>query len=148
MLDDFKLTPHFRLREFIASDVARERGIDNRASPEIVERLRYLASHLEDVRAVLGVPLQISSGYRCPALNRAVGGSVRSDHMQGLAADFVAPAFGDCRAVCKAIAASAIPYKQLIYEYRWVHISFPRPGEPAKRELLTLLKGGGYRVGV
>lgn len=119
-----KLTEHFTLEELTTSDYAVRHGIANVPSEQIVTSLRVLASGLEQVRALLGHPMVVSSGYRCPMLNRAVGGSTTSDHMIGLAADFVCPGFGTPLEIARAIEASDIAFGQLIQEGTWVHISF------------------------
>jgi len=134
------LSPHFHLDEFITSPTAERRGIDNTPSPAILERLKLTAEHLEKVRAVLKKPILISSGYRSPALNAAVGGSRTSDHMDGYAADFICPGFGPPLAVCKAIVAAGIKFDQLIEENgRWVHIGF----SPRMRQSVLTWNGPG-----
>ncbi len=126
---------------------AAARGtIDNTPSAAIVENLRILAAGLETVRSLLAAPLIISSGYRCPALNALIGGAKKSQHMEGLAADFISPAAGTPAQVCQRIASSSLAFDQLIYEYTWCHISF---GSPPRRSILTFNKTtGGYRNGV
>jgi hypothetical protein len=80
-------------------------------------------------------------------LNKAIGGAKASAHMEGLAADFTAPAFGTVLQVAKKIAAAGIDFDQLIYEYgTWVHIGL-RTGTP-RRELLSIFKGTGYLKGI
>ena len=71
---------------------------------------------MERVRALLGHPVTVNSGYRFPAVNKRVGGAATSDHVKGYAVDFVCPAFGDCYAVATAIARSNIAFDQLIFE--------------------------------
>jgi len=137
-----KLTDHFTLEELTFSSTAMRRGIDNTPSPEIVDNLRTLASGLEAIRAqCLGSrPMHIDSGYRCPALNTAIGGATKSAHMSGFAADFTCAAFGDPLAICRAIEQSGIQFDQVIQEGNWVHVSFA----PAKRgEVLTAHFSGG-----
>ena len=140
-----KLSPNFHLDEFVTSQTAARRGIDNRPTPEVIKRLRNTAKGLEKVRAVLGKPILISSGYRSPALNKAVGGSATSDHMTGDAADFISPGFGSPIAVCRAIVAAGIKFDQLIEENgRWVHISF---GPRMRGQILTM-RNGKYMAGL
>lgn len=116
------ITPHFSLEELTAT---QHRGIDNTAPPEVVERLKQTALLLEQVRIRLGVPIIVSSGYRCPALNAAVGGVPNSQHLTGQAADFIAPGFGSPSTVMSALVDSGIEYDQIIVEFgRWVHISW------------------------
>lgn len=78
------LSPNFDLVEFIHSNTARRLRIDNTPTPEVLVRLRHTAKMMEVVRSILGDnAILISSGYRSPALNKAVGGSRTSDHQTG-----------------------------------------------------------------
>ena len=142
-----QLSPNFSLSELVYSETAEERGIDNTPPPEVVENLKRLAAGLEAVRALLGAPLEISSGYRCPALNEAVGGSSTSQHMQGLAVDFECPTFGTPLEVADAIRRSELEFDQCILEYgRWVHLSF---SDAPRRRMLTIYDDDkGYVAGL
>jgi zinc D-Ala-D-Ala carboxypeptidase len=120
-----RLTPNFSLEQLIQSDTAERERIDNTPAPEILDNLRRLAQGLEQVRALTGFPLEISSGYRCPELNLRVGGARTSQHTRGQAADFTCDEFGPPLEIIKAIRDSDIEFDQCILEYaRWVHISF------------------------
>ena len=119
-----KLTPNFYLEEFTNSNYAARHGIKNIPSPQIQQNLQVLANALEQVRALLGTPVKISSGYRNMELNRAIGGSSNSAHMLGYAADFDSNSYGTPKQIVKAIKDSGIEYDQLICEGGWVHISF------------------------
>ena len=90
MQNNIELTPHFKLREFTESATAEKHGIDNTPPPEVKENLRRLCVHtLEPLREAMGLPVIITSGYRCKALNeRITHHSIRSQHMEGCAADF------------------------------------------------------------
>ncbi len=141
------LTANFSLAHFTASETAERAGIVNAPPPEIVANLQRLAAGLEEIRLLLGWPLDISSGYRCPELNRAVGGSATSQHVLGMAADFTCPQFGTPIAIAATIQASDIRFDQCILEFnRWVHISFsPAP----RRRILSIYDGGdGYLDGL
>lgn len=119
------LSPHFSLEEMMASQVAARCGIDNTPTPDIVTALTETARLLEEVRQLLGsMPLLVSSGYRCPALNEKAGGAVHSAHMRGEAADFICPSYGSPFEVCQAIADTDIEFDQLILEFgQWTHIA-------------------------
>ena len=83
-----KLTKHFSLEEFSHSSTAKARGIDNTVPEKLIPALRNLCERvLEPLREQVREPVIISSGYRCPALNKAVGGSDTSQHMKGEACD-------------------------------------------------------------
>lgn len=149
-MNEVFLTPHFLLSEFTTSQTAARKGIDNEPGIEEKLHLRELAKVLEVVRKVLGNrAITITSGYRSPELNAAVGGAKDSDHMLGLAADFICPAYGSPREIAIALAHSTLPFRQVILEYdRWVHLSIPRPGEEPKHEVLTIRSGTGYMKGI
>jgi zinc D-Ala-D-Ala carboxypeptidase len=144
-----QLSEHFSLAEFIESATARARGITNHPSPEMLARLKQTAAQMEKVRTILGgKPILVTSGYRGPELNAAVGGVSNSHHAQAQAVDFHCPAFGTPYDVCKALEAKQkeLKYDQLIHEQRsWVHISFaPNP----RGQNLTLTAAGEYVAGI
>ncbi|MFN3522239.1 MAG: D-Ala-D-Ala carboxypeptidase family metallohydrolase [Phenylobacterium sp.] len=141
-----RLSPHFSLEELTASQTAARKGIDNTPPPAVIEALRKTAAQLEAVRELLGGRvITVSSGYRSPRLNRAVGGTRASAHLKGRAVDFNCYGFGSPLAVCRAIASSEIPFDQLIEEGTWVHLSFD---ERLRRQVRTKAPGGGYRPGL
>jgi hypothetical protein len=136
-----QLSKNFKLNEFTTSQTATRQGIDNTPAAPIIERLRMLANTLEQVRTLLGDnSIRISSGYRCLALNRAIGSGDSSAHVQGYAVDFTCPNFGTPKEVANKIAQSDIKYDQIIYEGTWIHLSVdPRN----RRDVLTAnFKGG------
>lgn len=146
-----RLSPHFDLSELTVSQAADRHGLDNDPSQDIIDNLYWLAQQLEIVRADLGNhPIVILSGYRSAEVNRAVGGSVTSAHMRGLAVDFVCPGFGPPLEICQRIGfAGQIHYDQLIHEYSWVHLGYADPGMAGRRQVMTKRKGlGGFLGGL
>lgn len=137
-----QLTPHFTLSEFTDSQTAARMGIDNTPTPEIRANLLRLAQVMEIAREKLGKPILISSGYRSPALNAAVGGSANSAHMQGLACDFTCPGFGTPHEIATKLHGEPdLPYDQIIYEFAsWVHLGLST-SEP-RRMALTIDNAG------
>lgn len=128
------LSAHFSLAEFTTSQEAARRGIDNTPPAEVMPALIRTAQGLEAVRVRLGgAPITISSGYRCEALNKAIGGAPGSQHIKGQAADIICPRFGAPGDVAAALRDAGIEYDQLILEFgRWVHVSFaPQPRHQA-----------------
>lgn len=127
---NLELSQHFTLREMLKSASAARKGIANIPGDKELDALYTTAAGLERVRSVLGgVRMYISSGYRSPKLNTAVGGAHvgrLSQHCKGEAADFEAPDFGSPLDICLEIMANAdfIGFDQLIWEGDWVHISF------------------------
>lgn len=145
-----QLSPNFALEQFTRSETAQKRGIDNQPEAAHLPALRRLAAVLEQVQALLGAPLTITSGYRSPALNSAVGGVAHSRHALGLAADFVCPAYGSPLRVAQAVAASGIVFDQMIHEYgRWVHFGLAPEGEVPRKQVLTICSSKeGYLDGL
>ena len=130
------LSDHFSLAELTHSQTAaRTPGLDNTPPPAIIAALTRTAEGLEHLRNMLRAPILISSGYRSPALNRAVGGSATSQHMRGEAADITAPAYGKPADLMSRIVHSSLDFDQCILEYgAWVHISFS--DKPRKQSLV------------
>lgn len=120
------LTPHFTLEEMTFSQTAARIGIDNTPPADVVENLKRTAAGLENVRIVLNAnAIKVSSGYRCLALNAAVGSKPTSQHVTGQAADFTCAAFGSPEQIIRTILASGLSFDQIIHEFEsWVHISF------------------------
>lgn len=137
-----RISPHFTLEEMTLSQTASRLGLDNTPPPEVVDHLVYVAAKMESVRTLLGSKvIVVSSGYRSPEVNKAVGGAADSAHMSGYAVDFICPEFGMPIAVCQEIAESALQFDQLIMELgRWVHISFA----PTMRRQVMLWDGDKY----
>lgn len=118
---------NFTKDELIRSRIAQERGIVNVPPPLVLVALDFTLAGCERIRAALGGnPMVISSGYRSPELNAAVGGSKTSQHMLGQAVDFTCPKFGDPQEVVKRLAPMMrlLGIDQLILERGWVHASF------------------------
>lgn len=143
------LSPNFSLLELTHSNTAKRQGIDNTPSPAVLVRLRNTARMMEIVRTILAAPILVSSGYRSPALNVAIGGSKTSDHVTGNAIDFVCPRFGSPYKIALELSRhkEALDYDQLIHEYGdWVHISF---GPRRRRQDLTIRNAReGYLRGI
>ena len=129
------MSEHFSIAELTFSQTATRQGIDNTPSEAITANLRRLCVTLEQIRALTGRPLTVSSGYRCPALNAEIGGARESAHMDGLAADINCPGMTP-RALSILIRESGIEFDQLILEGgRWAHIGLSAGA--LRREVLT-----------
>lgn len=142
------LSPHFTLAEFVTSQTAARLGIDNTPGPVTIANLRKTAATLERVRSLLGgVPIIVTSGYRCPKLNKAIGGSATSAHMTGMAVDFIAPRYGSPYKIAKAIVGSEIPFDQVIHEFgTWVHLGLT--DRAGRNQALSIFNGTGYKPGI
>ena len=138
------LSPHFTLDELTHTD---HREIDNSPTQDEINNLQRLANFLEEVKTVVGgKPVMISSGFRCKALNDAVGSKDTSQHRIGCAADFRVPGMTPDEVV-KAIVASGIGYDQVIREFdRWTHISIPNQATGSPRKQALIIDKAGTRV--
>lgn len=142
------LTEHFTLEEMCVSQTAARQRIDNRPGTVEVKNLYRTAELLEEVRALVGRPVSVSSGYRSRDVNAAVGGSANSAHIKGLAADIIAPGLS-AKELAEKIQASGIVFDQLIYEGAWVHISLS--DRAPRRQVLTAIfspRGTVYAPGI
>ena len=137
------LSPHFTLAELTQSEYAARMGLLNEPGQDEIANLKRMAALLELVRAKVGNPIIVSSGYRSPAVNAGIGGSKTSQHMFGCAADIRALGM-PVNALMKTICDSDIQYDQLILEFgSWVHISVPnKPESKPRRQSLIIDKTG------
>jgi len=144
-------TEHFRMAEFLKSDTALRLGIPNMPSKEHEKNLRRTMKYMEVVRQMGHGPIKITSGYRCPVLNKAVGGVPDSDHALGFACDFLFPKWATRFAAPELATALVghpdlwVPFDQFILEEdRGVmHISFhPRH----RRQIKTQVGGPGSPI--
>ncbi len=138
------LSEHFCLEEMTRSQTALRQGIDNTPTEGIVANLtRLCETLLEPARALLGEPFHVDSGYRCVALNEAVGGAKSSAHMTGRAADII-PQGLDLHAAFDKLRLSDLPYDQIIIECgAWLHLAVAVEGEQPRRMALTASGGPG-----
>lgn len=165
---DEKLSPHFTVGEMLRSGTAIRLGIknvpeehpeDGLTNEEVVENLRQLAVKvLEPLRQRVGRVI-VTSGYRCQALNRAVGGVATSQHLCGQAADIHVTGNEMCRKYARIIR-QLTPFDQLILEpagslqKRWIHVSYRPKGrgsvgvsDPKTKWMLPIRKARHYQEG-
>jgi hypothetical protein len=127
---------YFTIAELCASTTAKARGIDNTPTEEVRRNLEALVENvLDPLREAWGSALKVNSGYRSAALNKAVGGATKSQHLTGCAADITTGTTTGNRRLFELARSLRLPYYQLIdeYGYQWVHISYN--GTEARREL-------------
>lgn len=130
---------HFTIAELCKSATADNLGIDNRCKWEHVVNMTALVENvLDPLRQVYGKPIKINSGYRCPALNKAVKGSPASDHLYGMAADITGGSPKENKRLFYLIQELGLPFKQLIDEkgFSWVHVSYD--ANNLKKQVLAL----------
>lgn len=117
---------YFTLKELTCSTTATAKGIDNTPTPEVEKNLTLLVENvLDPLREIYGKPITVNSGYRCPELNKAVGGSKTSDHVKGFAADITGGSKEENERIFNIIKHN-FHFKQLIDEkgFSWVHVSY------------------------
>ena len=143
------VTMHFTIEEMYASDTAKRLGINNTPSVQQMINLVYLCAYvLEPLRVAMNEPIKIGSGFRCQALNKAVGGVYNSQHLKGQAADLCID--GDIQKGRRwfEYIKKNLTFDQLIWEKNpktgscWVHVSFVYPdfGPNRKKFIDGLLK--------
>lgn len=118
---------YFTIAELCKSDTADRLGIDNRCKKEHVANMTALVDNILDpLREAYGKPITVNSGFRCPALNKAVKGSATSDHMTGRAADITGGSPKENKRLFYLIQSLGLPFKQLIDEknFSWIHVSY------------------------
>lgn len=121
------------------SDTAVRHAIDNTAPESARKNIAALVDKvLDPLREAWGKPISVTSGYRCPELNRIVGGSKTSHHMRGMAADITTGNRVENRRLFQLIMDLKLPFTQLIDEknFQWVHVSLDP--EDVKRQVLKL----------
>lgn len=130
---------YFTIYELTASSVAKRKGIDNTPNGMQKANLTALVANILDpLREAYGKPIIVTSGFRCPKLNKAVGGKAKSQHMTGEAADIrtVSDDPADNKKLFDLIVKLGLPFDQLIdeYGYNWIHVSFS-PGRNRRQVL-------------
>jgi zinc D-Ala-D-Ala carboxypeptidase len=149
-----KLSKNLSLGEVIKSTTAKRLGIDNTPDDWTTENLRQVAINVfQPLRDAFGCPIFVSSGYRSADLNRAIGGSKRSQHVEGRALDLDADVFGRCtNAQIFNWLKENVEFDQLIWEFGdednpdWVHVSFVYDGANRRRCLKAVRDDQGKVV--
>ena len=140
---EIKLTKNFTLDEMCRSTVARKKGIRNTPSLTAIKNLTALCENvLQPLRDKLGKPVTINSGYRCPLLNRLIGGANGSQHVKGEAADIKCENFEYAKNIVLIIMEHFV-FDQLIIETKkgatWVHVSYTTTAKN-RQQFLQILK--------
>lgn len=144
-----KLTNNFTRAELIASQTAKRLGIDNDIPYALMPNLQMLAEWLQTLRDRLcdhyqrDVVIIVKSGYRSELLNKRVGGSRKSAHLKGLAADIVASGLSPYE-LAEFIAENMqdVPFDQVILEFdTWVHVGLCEKELKGRHQLLEAICG-------
>lgn len=118
---------YFTIAELCKSDTAVRKNIDNSPTFEIINNLEQLVRYILDpLREKYGKPIRVNGAYRCPELNKAVGGSKTSQHMTGQAADITVGTSEQNKRLFQLIIDLDLPFDQLIDEnkFKWIHVSY------------------------
>lgn len=145
-----QITKNFNLSEFIKSDTADKKKIDNTPTVKVIENIEELCIKvLQPIRDYWQEPIKISSGFRCKKLNDAVGGAKNSSHLYGAAADFSAKNKKDNKKLFDLIKImmerNIIEVHQLIWEKgtkeypQWIHISINCDERPYRKNQILYL---------
>jgi len=142
MTPNIQFTKNFSLHELLLTSHRKFDEEQYNPPTEVIENLRALCVNiLQPVRDALGSPVNLNSGYRCPSLNRSIGGAKNSQHMTGHAADIIDLNNGNEK-LFKKIKELNLPFDQMIDEFgfRWVHVSY----DPvrSRRQILQAVKNG------
>ncbi|MDR0952727.1 MAG: DUF882 domain-containing protein [Elusimicrobiota bacterium] len=126
-----QLSQHFSLREMTKTSQKDFLAENIILANQYIFELSALCNYaLEPARAVIGRPLIITSAYRSPKLNAALGGAENSQHLKGQAADFIVKDLSAKEVWQKLKSSPFLRYGQLLYEGGWVHISLGAPWRP------------------
>lgn len=146
------VTPDLSLHEVLATAHVEFQHEQENPPPLVLANIRRHGVDLwQPARDLVG-PMRVTSGWRCPALNRKVGGASGSYHLDGLATDNI-PLEMDLLDAFARITASALPYDQAIFEVRlagrenltrWMHLGSPRHGADPRRQVLMKVPGSYF----
>lgn len=145
------MSANFTLQEL---QITSHTDIDNRIPAHLLPNAERLIAALERVRELGGdLPIKITSGYRCPELNKRVGGSSTGAHPLALAADMDAPAAVGNQELFRRIVASDIQYDQVIAEFfdgtaqgGWIHLGLAQAHKAPRRQALRARRVNGKIV--
>jgi len=153
-----KLSNSFTLSEMLKSNTASRLDIEDQYNPskEVIDNLTKLCKKvLQPIRDSLEMPVRVTSGYRCEELNKAIGGSSKSQHVKGEAADIELWIRGQEKnailldEIINLSFRNEIEFDQLIIEYpvndvpKWIHISY---SDLNRKQILIAERIGGKTV--
>ena len=144
-----QLSKNLVLEEVMRSETEKRKGISNMPTPEHIENFKKLAENVfQPIRDHFGVPIYISSGYRSKALNKAIGGSLTSQHCQGEAIDIDMDGTSITNKQIFDFIKDNLVFDQMIWEFGtdknpdWVHVSYESTGKQRKQILKAVkIKG-------
>lgn len=139
---------YFTIEEMERSTVAQFQALDN-TMPTLVRlsAIEFIEKVLDPLRGKFGAPIYVTSGYRCPQLNRLVGGSVTSQHLLGTAADITALNKKDNKRIWKLLQLHTVDFDQAILygDYAFIHVGWKKSGNQRHQMMEYPYLGGGYK---
>lgn len=146
------ISKHISMKEATRSATALRLGLDNTPTEEHLDNMKLLASKIfEPLRSWVGGPIRINSFYRGPELNKAIGGSTKSQHMIGQAVDIDDTYGYKTNAEMFNYIRGNLDFDQMIWEFGnnknpdWVHVSYVNPGENRNKCLVAYRQDGKTR---
>jgi len=143
------LSKNLSLAEMISSESAKRNGIKNEPTAEHLDNMKKLATNVfQPIRDHFNTPIHISSGYRSLALNKAIKGSLSSQHCSGEAIDIDMDGTDITNAKIFNYIKDNLVFDQLIWEFGtdknpdWVHVSYESKGKQRKQILKAIKKNG------
>ena len=144
-----KISKHISYKEAIRSTTALRLGIDNKPNEYHLQNMEMVAKHIfEPLRQAIDAPIKINSFFRCEELNKAIGGSTKSQHCQGRAID-IDDIYGHVsNAFMYYYIKDNLDFDQLIWEFGtddspdWVHVSYVDADSNRKRCLKAYKENG------
>ena len=149
------ISKHISYKEATFSRTATRLNIDNIPNEDQLHFMKIIAEEVfEPLRSYVGGPIKINSFYRCPELNKAIGGSTTSQHCKGQAMD-IDDTFGRCtNAEMYEFIKKHLDFDQMIWEFgddsnpNWVHVSYVSPDKNRKRCLKAYKENGKTKYAV
>ena len=143
------MSKYFTIEEMTRSNTATRNGWDNTPNAAQKRDLLRLMDYLDGIREEFGEPIRVTSGFRSWDVNDAVGGSKKSQHLAGQAADIVPMHKPERLRELFDLIRKRGGYQQVIYEHVgrsvWVHVAIPPLGEMPRQEAMTTNDGKSYK---
>ena len=143
------ISKHISYKEGVRSNTATRKGIDNTPNDEQLENMKLVAEQVfEPLRVYVNGPIKINSFFRCPELNKAIGGSSKSQHCKGQAVDIDDGGCNKTNAEMYKYIKDELEFDQMIWEFGtddnpdWVHISYVSKEDNRNRCLKAYKENG------
>ena len=146
---DNKISKNITYKEAVYSQTAKRIGIENKPNDEQMANMFSIAEMIfQPLRSWVGGPIKITSFFRSPELNRAIGGSKSSQHCKGQAMDLDDVYGHKTNAEMFMYIRENLNFDQLIWEFgtdenpSWIHVSYVDAQENRNRCLKAYKENG------